>query len=378
MAGPVMMHSPCMHFGAIRLAGTSRPKMFRKNSVAGGAGIILKAYVPPGQNGPAVLSSTTCPTPSMLRNLINWVSDTALNTTGYPIRLSRLLQRHAGELLVQIDPQEKNIANSNVIPWHCLGKDFNYPYRHETGSLQGWRYDGYGYRSFSVYRPEYAKIGECTVINEWSCDITDVHGFAGSKSNLKEFTSIDAMAEARCPDWITDISAENLAQNLSHGEIRIIHAPGVDRFERNLWDDRLFLMNAGGSHHFAAAKYIATRLPKAVPLQGELRVNKLNADAIGALQRDYEMFVIPHDRHNNPHLCMAFFEALEEFRATWLWHPMPRPFEHAQAVLLPRSERRSMRVADLLRQANITDLGQHLQTLLARQSDIATPKILVA
>ena len=64
----------------------------------------------------------------------------------------------------------------------------------------------------------------------------------------------------------------------------------------------------------------------------------------------------------------AFAEAMRAFRATWLWHPLPRPYEGARAVLLPRDEGRSMRVAVELRSAGVVDLGAHLTALCARQN----------
>ena len=94
-------------------------------------------------------------------------------------------------------------------------------------------------------------------------------------------------------------------------------------------------------------------------------VMALNALAIASLRRDYEMFAIncQDDEATN-----AFAEAMRAFRATWLWHPLPRPYEGARAVLLPRDERRSMRVAIELRRAGVVDLGAHLAALCARQN----------
>src|SRR6218665_763058 len=74
------------------------------------------------------------------------------------------------------------------------------------------------------------------------------------------------------------------------------------------------------------------------------------------------MFVISNEDAGT----QAFFEAMRAFRATWLWHPLPRPYEGARAVLLPRRDARSMRVADELRSAGIAALGAHLAALCAR------------
>lgn len=228
----------------------------------------------------------------------------------------------------------------------------------------GWKQrDSYSSGSFLLHRPEYAQLGQCQMTDDWRCDITDVDGFAASKSELADFTSTDQMVATNSRDMIDAITHEKLAKNLAHREIRIIHSPGSDHFRRYAWDGRLFLINSGGSHHFAAAKYIAGRLPESVPLRGQLQTYSLNALAIASLRRDFEMFVIS----DATPISLGFHDAMVAFRATWLWHPMPRPFADAKAILLPKAERRSMLVAERLRRAGVADLGAHLAHLAATQ-----------
>jgi hypothetical protein len=236
---------------------------------------------------------------------------------------------------------------------------------YRQGCIIGWKlHNGIGYTSFHQLIPGYVQIGQCETTDSWTCDITDVHGFQNSKSNLRDFVSTDDMVESNSPDLIDEITPERLSKNLSHREIRIIHSPGTDYFARHLWDGRLFLMNGGGSHHFAAAKYIASRLGRPVPMRGTLRTYSLNENAIAALRRDYEMLVISNDAS----VFSDFYEAMRAFRATWLWHQMPEPYRHANAILLPKSERRSVRVARLLLDAGVVDLGLFLADLAAQQS----------
>ena len=175
----------------------------------------------------------------------------------------------------------------------------------------------------------------------------------------------DAMVEANSRDMIDEISVAKLDKNLAHSEIRIIHKHDTsDHFTRYLWDGRLWLMNSGGSHHFAAAKYIAARLGQRVTLTGNLHTYSLNAIAIASLRRDFEMFVISDEAE----ICNAFLDAMRTFKATWLWHHMPRPYGNTRAILLPRSEPRSMRVAAALRRAGVVDFGAYLTEIAARQS----------
>jgi hypothetical protein len=302
----------------------------------------------------------------MLSKLIDGIRE----NFGHPVSLVRLLEEHS-EIRVSLDAPAPSIAADSTVPWHELGRAHD-PRRdlHEQGSLRGWRQRGkYDYGTFTLHRPEYAQIGQCEVVENWVCDITDVHGFAASKTNLRNFASTDQMVETNSRDMIDAITNEKLAQNLAHREIRIIHSAGSDCFRRYSWDGRVFLINSGGSHHFAAGKYIAARLPKAVELRGKLYMHSLNEAAIASLRRDYEMFVIS----DSPAISLGFHDAMEAFRATWLWHFMPRPYQNTKAILLPKAEHRSKLVADQLRKNGVTDLGQHLAKLARhRPRDVAT------
>jgi len=171
----------------------------------------------------------------------------------------------------------------------------------------------------------------------------------------------DEMVETNSSEMIDQITHEKLAENLAHDEIRIIHSRSTsDHFTRYSWDGRLWLFNDGGSHHTAAAKYIATRLREPVALTGNLHTYSLNADAVNSLCNDFEMFIMPK-------VSMEFFDAMCAFKATWFSHAMPSPYEDMQAILLPRSEERSMRVAAELSKARIPNLGTYLLDLLEKQ-----------
>lgn len=297
--------------------------------------------------------------------LLKTIIDGIREDFGQPVSLMRLLAEHP-EIRVSLDTPPPCIAAGSVVQWHELGAapHTSYP-RRERGTLLGWKLHGkHHYSSFTLHRPEYEQIESCETDDHWTCDITDVHGFSASKSELRNFASTDMMVETNSGDMIDTITHEKLAENLAHDEIRIIHSPGSDHFVRYLWDGRLFLINSGGSHHFAAAKYIAARLPESVMLRGKLKSYGLNALAIASLRRDFEMFVISDETQ----VSLDFHQAMTAFRATWLWHHLPRPFDEAKAILLPKNEARSMRVANLLRQAGVVDLGQHLADLASQQS----------
>lgn len=295
----------------------------------------------------------------MLHPLLQTFVNSVREDFGYPAGLVALLATHP-QIRVTLDDGRQDISEQSVTRWHELGKQSG----EARGYLRGWRTaGGHHFESFSIMRPEYAQLGRCDVANDWTCDISDLHGFSASKSELRDFESTDRMVETNSREMISEISLQKLNENLAHPEIRIIHSPDIDYFTRYRWDGRLWLMNSGGSHHTAAAKYIAARLRHRVPLTGKLYTYALHAPAIASLCNDYRIFVINDDGeiHN------AFLKAMRAFRATWLWHSMPRQYDDAKAILLPRNERRSMRVADALDAAGIVDLGKHLQKLASRQ-----------
>lgn len=297
--------------------------------------------------------------------LLSFFYDGLRADLGYPARLIRLIQNNP-EIVVELTEPAQTINASSVVRWDGFGHDALTRWeRRRPWQLMGWRMSGGHFESFHLERPEFDQFAQRQVEDRWECDITAVDGFSASKSDLKQFTSTDQMVETNSRKMIDSITPEKLAKNLAHDEIRIIHSDrDIDYFARFAWDGRLFLMNSGGSHHFAAAKYIAARLEQPVPLTGALHTYSLNEVAVASLRRDFELFVISDD----PMLHNEFFDAMKHFEATWLWTRMPEPYtKHCRAILLPRTEGRSMRAARALREAGAVDLGKYLAEICARQ-----------
>ena len=299
-----------------------------------------------------------------MNKILQYLYDSARESFGVPARLQRLLDERP-DLCAQLEQPPAHISLSSVVPW----QDWTQPsieYRHRnSGWAVGWMRAGDRYTSFEATLSPLMRLTKLTTDDGWSCDISDVDGFSASKSNLHEFRSMDAMVEANSKEMIGDISLAGLQKNLAHKEIRIIHGThGDDYFLRHLWDGRVFLMNSGGSHHFAAAKYIAARLPEKVRLTGRLRTLSLDEGAVHDLCAEYELFAIS----DAPALSLAFGDAMRMYGAKYLWRDMPRPWADARAILLPRNEVKSMRVAGALRHAGAFDIGAHLKQLVKAQT----------
>lgn len=300
--------------------------------------------------------------PPLLKTIINAVQE----DFGRPASLHALLDA-CPNLSVQLPEPANDIASESVPRWHEWGEALftHWPHRQRRGEVMGWRYVGGTYSSYDVNREEFANFSSCEITEGWECDIQDVTGLSASKSELKDFDSLDRMVETNSRDMIEPITADKLRENLAWREIRILHcADTSDFFARYLWDGRVFLINSGGSHHFAAARYIAARIGSPVPLHGKLRTYVINEMAVASLQRDFEMFVMA----DTPEATDAFHNAMRNFRASYLWTHLPRPYRDCRAILLPRTDARSMKVATVLHEAGFFDLGLHLRGLAARQT----------
>jgi hypothetical protein len=194
-----------------------------------------------------------------------------------------------------------------------------------------------------------------TVVDAFTCDLQDVHGFAASKSKLESFRSMDEMVQTNSKEMIGDVSAVGLRKNLAHDEIRLLREKPTDWLQIYQWDQRLYVVNAGGSPHLAAAKYIAARIRMAVPLRAPLHYYWIDSNAVVLLRDDYDIYLVS----DKPELANAFFDAMKSCCATWLWHEVPQPYKETRAIFLPRREALSMRVSLAFRNAGFVELGQH-------------------
>lgn len=284
-----------------------------------------------------------------MKKLFELVCNSINEDLGRPITLLRLIDE-CPDMRVELTEPVQVIDAQSVAQWHHWGNQPSNddPYR-KRGAILGWRHSAGRYNSFEIHRSEFENLGHCEVVENWNCDIHDVTGLTFSKSKLHKFTSLDSMVETNSRELIDSITEDKLLKNLAHDEIRILSRENTsDYFTRYLWDDRIFLVNnSGGSHHFAAARYIASRIAYPISLQGTLRTYFINPLAIDSLQCDFDMYSISDDAA----ISNGFHEAMERFCATYFWQYLPRPYEHARAILLPKCDPRSMRVSTVLRDA---------------------------
>jgi len=309
-----------------------------------------------------------------MNKIIQLFSDTVSASFGNPVRLRRLLAERPEFKAALIGPTA-DIAMASVPRWQNIATASTGVARRRANrsELLGWRRDGTRYGSFNAACPALGGLVTKVVVKNWKCDLQDLHGFAASKSKLETFDSTDEMVETNSSEMIEDVSAEGLRKNLAHDQIRVIGAnAGTDWLQVHQWDGRMYLVNDGGSHHLAAAKYIAARIGTPVAMTAPLVYYKVDAGAVAALRAEYDVYLV----NNESELSNAFFSAMEHDGATWLWHDMPAPYTGVRGIFLPRAETLSMRVSGAFREAGFVDLGAHLEAVADRDTPDVISKYL--
>ncbi|HGW4498779.1 DUF6685 family protein [Stutzerimonas nitrititolerans] len=303
--------------------------------------------------------------PSFWKKLGVRLYDTIREDLGYPATLLKLINGPL-DLKSSVADEPKGIGSCQVARWHEFGS-LHYERSMFSEKLNGWTYcpTYRHYSSTSMQCDDLLHLGSEFITERWRCDIQQVDGFSSSKSELEKFSDMDQMVETNSREMIGEISVENLEKNLSWDEIRIISRVDHDHFASWAWDGRVFLMNSGGSHHFAAAKYIAARINHPVELCGSYKVYGVRQEAVDRLRQEFGMFVLSSESE----AWLGFNEAMARFRATYYWKTLPRPHnKHGYAVFLPLTEKRSALVARILEEYGFQDLGAYLSELAARSS----------
>ena len=315
-----------------------------------------------------------------MASLRDFLTDRLLEALGRPARVARVVRDHPC-LPAQLEEPARCIDLRQVAAWHDWpGHSWRKP---DEIILEGWQPEPGRFAMFHRRVAALSNFAICETHDDWQCDIQTVEGLSSSKSDLQRYATMDDFVEATCqsldggatPGLIEPISEDTLRKRLAHREIRILHHPSTsDHFVRHLWDGRVFLCQSGGSHNLAAARFLAARLGRPLPLRGRLYEHHINPAAVAVLQEDYAMVVLGGGAHDSA--FNALHDALGRFGASFLCCGLPRqyggPHERLRALFFSRFDPRSFAVATLLMQAGAADLGAHLEGLVARQAAMPT------
>lgn len=289
---------------------------------------------------------------------------------GYPDSLQHVLQNNPN--IGYLVTEGSSIDYQGLTRWHTWSPGERIP-RSGAGKLHGWKYIDGEYRDHSLTLPALAEIGWANTIDDFSCDIRQVLGLSSSKSQLNKFADLDAFALSQCSEYTVAQSCPALVDSgLEYGEVRIT-SPGLgDSFSYFAWDHRIFLMNSGGSHHFATARYHAGQCGYPVELRAPMTYCSLDVHSVRSLCHQFHIFSVNHDAH----VQNAISAALKSARVSWYWGRLPAPHCQNWAYFFPKGEARSNRAAEIFRKAGIPDLGEHLVELVMNQSGLPSGPIL--
>lgn len=293
-----------------------------------------------------------------MKTFLKGIYQSILSDLGNPTAIREVIRQYP-QLIGALPDLPHNIAHSSVVRWDRLASN---GCAHAT--VNGRVRRGQVMRGTRLHLPALESFCTEEVTHRWKCNIRDVQGITNSKSELEKYESVDAFAQDACKTFIGNATEDDLARALNHPGITVkTPYPKEDIFILYLWCSRLLLANTDGSHHFAAASFIAGKLGIAVPIYANVHVRFINTQSLNALRDQFEMIVL----NKNPEAMNAFFNAMDEFRASFYWMDLPREYPDQELILLPRKDPRSMQVAQLLLKANAFDLGHHLSALASRQ-----------
>jgi hypothetical protein len=299
-----------------------------------------------------------------MTSIPNLLTNALKSIFGHPVALERVLNKY-GDISVDLTP-EQNVSANSVIRWEELGIGAH-PHGRSQGWVLGWGMQGGVWQSLDYQSANLASIMVQDSSDDWACDIRLVEGLSASKSELKDFLTLDQMAEVACQGLIEDVSPEGLAKNLAWSEIRIVNQKNTtDHFRHYAWDRRIHLINDGGSHHFAAARYLAGKLNTPVQLTGRLKDYNLSSKHVQGLREEFDMYPIK----NCQELFGDIMDALRDFDASFCLMDLPSPFSNNKVFMLPKHVPRSVAASKFLAQAGLPELGAHLEDLCDKQTFI--------
>ncbi len=295
-------------------------------------------------------------------NVVKQIIDCIATRFGHPRALKRYLELNRLQSVGITLPQPSADMGMAVMQWMywCEGGYKLQSYWPTSNKVLGWYVDDQGqYRGWQFELHMLRSLVRNTPPQPWSGDVRDIAGITTSKGPIEKYATLDEFAEHHCLDEIQEVSVDSMMKNWRH-EGRFVRSDSSILVRQLAWDDRTFWLNSGGSHHFAAARYLAGRLGKELRIEGQLLRCELVPDSVIELTKCYAILGMPTESYD------AIFPELENFGVPHFLAKSPDPLK-GRAIFLPLSEVRALRVARLLIQHGVFDLGAQLLADLNRQ-----------
>ncbi|TDV89182.1 hypothetical protein BDK62_1242 [Halomonas alkaliantarctica] len=297
----------------------------------------------------------------------NSLNDYVKNALGKPGKLIRLIEEG------NIEPfapkrYERSIWFPTAARWELWNRDFDF----QPQAIDYWIINKgecrHAKSTLSIKALENLITYE--LIENNAFDIKEINGLSASKSSDHHFDTISQFAQERCQEFIGSGQPAGLSQNMKWGEIRL--------HDMSFWDlswagqHTPFWMNTGGSHHFAAAHYIASQLGLDYRLEGRLKKYTVNQQAARDLASEWDMFLL-----DEVSMYTSFLDSMSDFRCDFGVSDVPRQFlknevycpegsttqRKVKVVFLRRDETKAAAVAQVLRTAGFSSFNPYIHEL---------------
>lgn len=294
----------------------------------------------------------------MIDAVFDWIRLEAADATGRPTRIRRLLSAIDAPTLADVR-SPPHIHGARIPQWQSF--------------IDGQTLlNGGGPRRSDYHNPYQAHVPELATlitrtVSERAVDIRDVAVMAASRTDLKQYESLSALAQVERPSMLAEATSDTIEALLAEDEVRITQGPqrSPDFMQHASWDGRIELCNHGGSRRFAAAHCIAQTLGITRTIRTRFVDLSVNHDALASLMARFAIYFFPEWP-----VHLDWWAAMETFGAPWYWRDAPPPLLGYTLIFLPRADSRARVVADAVDDAGFPRLFDALVQPITHGTDL--------
>lgn len=213
------------------------------------------------------------------------------------INFARILKKTQAEKIVWENGD--NILCESAINLKCLNTIC------DPNSAERQNIHNMDQTDFDSLKAAVSKLVDQKIIHT-TVDIQEITGLAASGSDIAKRRTMEEFLQKDCAGFY-EPTEHNFQANYEHKQIRAIHEPNSENLMMFGWNTKLYLANAGGSHHFACLRHIASELDRSVPITSNMVLQALNRDAVSAFNQDYSFYLFNSSIHYS--LISEFIES---------------------------------------------------------------------
>jgi hypothetical protein len=201
-------------------------------------------------------------------------------------------------------------------------------------------------------------------------DIRQITSLSASKGPLAHSQTLDDFALAECRREIGSANVEQLEACLRYYGVRLAspwRADGEGVVAVSWSGGTIYWPNHDGSHHFAAARYIAGLINKPVPITASLTAWSINHDAVSTFSGEFFSWVLPD--HDN---TWSFIRMVHQYGLAIGIAGMPLPYRGDLLVMLPRHMSGVTDIVTIINASGATPFRLFTDNWLEQQRQAAT------